>query len=73
MATLLYQDHLIVASSERIETKGKWNIWVGIYWSPAGARQSQVLSVTSTFDTRDEAETFGFQLAKEWIGNGKPG
>jgi hypothetical protein len=68
MATLVYQGYLIVASSERIETTGKWSIWVGVYWSSNGTRQSQVFkSAADTFDTKDEAEKFGLQMGKEWI------
>jgi hypothetical protein len=71
--TLLYQDHLIVASSEHTETTGKWSIWVGVYWSSDGARQSKILpSITNTFDTKDEAERSGFEIGNEWIDNGKP-
>lgn len=73
MATLLYEGYLIVASSERIETVGNWSIWVGVYWSSNGRRQYKFFnSATARFDTKEAAETFGLQMAKEWIDNGTP-
>ena len=73
MAALLYEGCLILASSDRVETTGKWTIWVGVYWSSGGRRERKVFSsFTNIFDTKDEAENFGFQIAKEWIDKGKP-
>jgi hypothetical protein len=73
MATLVHQGYLIVASSERIETTGKWAIWVGLFWSSNGDRQREVFnSLTDTFDTKDEAEAFGLQIAKDWISKHAP-
>jgi hypothetical protein len=37
MATLLYEGYLIVASSERMETVGKWSIWVVCIGVPTGS------------------------------------
>jgi hypothetical protein len=55
MASVLYQDYLIVASSQRVETTGKWGIWVGVYWASNGQRLYQVFNrLTDTFDTTDE-------------------
>jgi hypothetical protein len=72
MATLLYQDHLIVASSHRIETTGKWGIWVGVYWGCNGQRLYQVFNrLPDTFDTKGAAEEFGLQLGRKWIENPK--
>jgi hypothetical protein len=68
MATLLYQGYLIVASSQRIETSGRWGVWVGVYWDANNERQSKVFnSLPDTFDTKKEAEKFGLQMGKEWI------
>ena len=68
MASVLYQDYLIVASSQRVETTGKWGIWVGVYWASNGQRLYQVFNrLTDTFDTKDAAEQFGLQLGREWI------
>ena len=72
MATLLYRDYLIVASTDRVETTGAWTLWVGVYRSCNGEYQSKVLnSMIDTFETKHEAETFGLQMGKEWIDNGK--
>src|SRR5688500_1116319 len=57
MASVLYQNYLIVASSRRIETTGKWGIWVGVYWSSNGRRLYQIFNrLTDTFDNKDAAE-----------------
>ena len=72
VATTLYRDYLIIVSSDLVETRGKWSIWVGVYWSYNDEGQSKVLnSVTDTFESKQEAEKFGLQMAKEWIDHGK--
>jgi hypothetical protein len=73
MATLLYDAYLIVASSQRGETTGRWTVWVGVYWGSEGTRESKVFnSLTDTFDTKNEAEKFGLQMGKEWIEKRQP-
>jgi hypothetical protein len=72
MASVLHQNYLIVASSRRIETTGKWGIWVGVYWSFNGQRLYQIFNrLNDTFDNKDAAERFGLQLGREWIETAK--
>jgi hypothetical protein len=73
MATLLHHGYLIVASSERIETTGTWRVWVGVYWHSNGERQRQIFnSIPDAFDSKDEAEAFGLQIAEDWISKRAP-
>ena len=65
--TLLHDGYLIVASGQRIETTGKWEVWVGVFWNSQGRRQTKVLNTKAdTFDSKDEAEMYGLQIAKDW-------
>lgn len=73
MASSLYQNYLIVASSELDEGTGQWKIWVGVYWSFEGQRQSKIFnSLTERFTTKWDAEQYGFQTGQQWVDSVRP-
>jgi hypothetical protein len=62
MASLLYQNYLVVASGQRDERNGQWGVWVGVYWSFEGKRLSKIFNfLTERFTTKGDAEKFGLQ------------
>jgi hypothetical protein len=63
--TRVYKDHLIVVSA-RPKDHG-WRAVVDISWSAGGKMGSRTFELDDTFETQEEAEIFGFELATTWV------
>jgi hypothetical protein len=68
MATLLYKDHLIVASADCNPADNEWIPMVTISWKNDGHQELHTLaSPPNRFASRWEAEASGIEKGKTWI------
>jgi hypothetical protein len=67
-ALLTYKGHLIFASS-RVEASTRlWTPTADISWADGSEVDSYVLTGSAlVFETKEDAEQFGVQMAKMWI------
>ena len=68
MAALLYKHFLIIATCQYDRVKGAWLSIVDVSWGSDPYRGAHVISdFSKSFQTRDEAETFGVEIGKAWV------
>ena len=53
-------------------TPGEWDLNLAVIWTEARMTQSWQCMIRRVFDTRWQAERYGFTLIKNWIDAGKP-
>ena len=71
--TKFHKGHNILISTSRSGVRPQWKPSVKVIWSEDGQGKTNTLDVDATFREKEEAETAGFAVAKNWIDNGKPG
>jgi hypothetical protein len=68
MATFLYKDFLIIATSLFDKDRGVWLPMVDIsWWSVAGRGSHTINDSVPSFPAKQEAETFAIKIAKAWV------
>jgi hypothetical protein len=68
MAALLYRQYLIIATGQYDNVKDIWLSIIDLSWGSGPYRGSHVINDSSrSFQTKEEAETFGVEIGKAWI------
>ncbi|HEU4344211.1 MAG TPA: hypothetical protein VFU31_21855 [Candidatus Binatia bacterium] len=68
MVSLRYKDHLIVADGQFEEDRKLWRPVATISWNSDAAVAWEILKDSVVlFETTDDAERFGVEMARAWI------
>ena len=68
MASSLYKNHLIVASTDYFAGASEWKAWVSISWRDNGRQHLHTINFTTErFDTLAGAKRFATQSAQQWV------
>ena len=67
----LHKEHEVIVVTIEL-SPGKWDLNLAVIWTQARVTHSRQCIIRRVFDTRWEAETYGFTLMKNWIDAGKP-
>ena len=66
-----YKGHMITATARQIRETQQWQPRL-VIWTAEGDYPIKAPVITESFATREQAESEGLVLAKQWIDYGKP-
>jgi hypothetical protein len=73
MAVLGYRKYILVSRPHLDQHLGLWIPYASAYWQGAGPMQFHRFSdLARTFLTEEEAEAFGFGIARAWVDEQNP-
>lgn len=68
MVSLRYKDHLIVANGQFQENRKLWRPVATLSWNSDSAIAWETLNdSTVLFETAEDAEKFGVEMARAWV------
>jgi hypothetical protein len=65
-----YKNHMI--KIQVTEEGVRWNCRMVVEWSDGADLRTEPFTISETFASQSEAESWGLQFAKKWIDDGKP-
>jgi hypothetical protein len=67
MAAILYETYILISRPDFDKKLGAWIPYASVAWDGDKYHYHQLTKLGKSFETREEAEAYGFVVARAWI------